>query len=86
MKAVDRAFAVVTGTRNLARPVLIRQELLAKFLERGCQEKKFSLDWKVGDFGLVIQPLVAPARKFVNRALDLVLSCVRAQRRAALER
>jgi hypothetical protein len=32
---------VVTGTRNLARHVLIRQELLAKFLERGCQEKYF---------------------------------------------
>jgi hypothetical protein len=41
MKAVDRAFAVVTGTRNLARHVLIRQELLAKFLERGCQGKNF---------------------------------------------
>jgi hypothetical protein len=33
VRAVDRAFAVVTGARNLARPVLIRQELSARFLE-----------------------------------------------------
>jgi hypothetical protein len=34
MKAVDCARGGVTGAKNLTRPVLIRQELWAKFLER----------------------------------------------------
>jgi hypothetical protein len=57
-----------------------------EFYERGCQEKNFSLDWKVGVFGLVIQPLLAPGTQSVNRGFDLGLSCVCAQRRAPLEK
>src|ERR1017187_1657251 len=57
-----------------------------KFYERGCQGKKFSLDWEVGVFGPDLQPLVAPATNVVNGALDLRSSCVRAQPRAWRER
>jgi hypothetical protein len=40
--------------------------------------KKFSFDWKVGGFGLVIQPLSVPGTKLVNRGFGFDTSCVRA--------
>src|SRR5208283_311912 len=51
------------------------------FYERGCQGKKFSLDWEVGVFGPDIQPLVAPATNFVDGPWDLGWSCARVRPR-----
>ena len=46
---------------------------------KGDVKGKISFDWEVGVLGPDIQPLAAPATNFVNGALDLGLSCVRAQ-------
>jgi hypothetical protein len=43
IKAFDRAFAVVAGAKNLARLLLVRQELYGKFLERHVTTKLLPL-------------------------------------------
>ena len=59
--------------------------LFCPFYERGCQEKNFPFDWKVGVFGPGIQPLVGLAPTLIGAGFDLALSGTRAEQRAALE-